>query len=183
MKNTIVLICLLFSISGCFGQKKLSQVNLSSNLLEEIDPTSIPDIKAYHTEKFKQPKSKFKSDIKLRSNEYNRPYKLRGSDDIIMITSRLYEGAIENWDKDVKTAIEMFTPLYEGTDRYIEYIEGSGFRSAIFFTKDYKLGNTNYISYINKKIGIVLWITYISNSSDEVKIDNMRRIINNLRIE
>ena len=160
----------------------LNEVKLRNTQLEEIDPSSIPDIEAYQREKFKNPRGRFTSKImELKSNEYNKAYKLKGGEDLIQITSLLNKGIIENWDKSVGGYIETFVP--KGDDSYTEYINLKESKAVIFFTKNYKSGNANYILYQNTRQNVTFFITYISNSPDSVKINNMHNIIKEMRFE
>ncbi|WP_257669169.1 hypothetical protein [Parapedobacter tibetensis] len=184
MKNLMITTCLILSIFFCFGQKTLSEVNLKNEQLEEISSSSIPDIQAYQREKFKNPRGGFFTAVELGLGEHSKIYKLKGSDDLIQITPRLNKELVANWDKAVLGYVETLTPVsHNNFERYTEHINNQNSKAIIFFIKDYKLTNSNFILYKNTDKKIALLITYISNSPDDVKIDNMRKIVNDLKIE
>jgi hypothetical protein len=174
---------IVVSVLICFGQKKLNHINLKNIQLEILNPSQIKDVEAYQKEKFKNSRGKPTS-VELVSNDVSKSYKLKGTDDLVMVTSLTYPGALENLENDVKTNMETFTPISSTElERYTEYINGKDFKAVIFFIKGYKLNNINYISYKNLKEGIVLSIRYISNAPDAVKIVNMRKIIKDMTFE
>ena len=180
----LITIFLVVSATLSYGQKTLSEYTIKSTLLEQIDPLSIPDIQAYQRSKFKNPRGKGFFSVQMLSNEYNRVYRLKGTGDLFLISQRLNEEITNNWDKAILEYREVFTPTeHGGYNRYEKRLDGADFKAYIFFTKDYKLSNANFISYQNKKNGLTLFITYISNSPDDVKIVTMRNIINDLKIE
>src|SRR5690606_11811764 len=115
---------------------------------------------------------KMLNEVKLRNTQ---------GEDLIQITSLLNKGIIENWDKSVGGYIETFVP--KGDDSYTEYINLKESKAVIFFTKNYKSGNANYILYQNTRQNVTFFITYISNSPDSVKINNMHNIIKEMRFE
>lgn len=69
-----------------YGQKTLSEYTIKSTLLEQIDPSTIPDIQAYQRDKFQSPKGAGFFSVQLLSNEYNRVYRLKGKDDLVLIS-------------------------------------------------------------------------------------------------
>jgi len=180
MKNLILIVLLSSFTHICFGQKMLNEVRLTNPLLEEISPSSIPDAKAYHKEKFKTFKGNIiNKDFKLSIN--SKLYKLKGSDDLIEISPKQDRQLIENWDRTVPAIIETFTPLSSGMERYTENLTGQGYKATFFFVKDYKSTNWNHIIYNNVNAGITLVILYISNSPDNVKIETMRNIVKGMK--
>ena len=184
MKTIVISIfyVLVMNLFG-FSQTMLTDIKFKNLYLEKVDISKISDIKAYQKEKFKNPKGKF-TNLTLVSNEKSQTYKLKGTDDLLQITSVYNNEALEKWDKTVAASIETFTMVYEkGIERYTEHINTKNYKSVIFFIKDYKLGNKNYILYKNTDKNIGFFITYISNSPDSVKIDNMRKIIKAMKFE
>ena len=159
----------------------LSEVNLKNTQLEEIDPSSIPDIEAYQREKFKNPRGRFTSTT-IKSGGFSKLYKFKGSDDLIIIAPRLDKELIENWNKAILGYLETYM-ITSSDDGYIEHINIGNAKAVIFFIKNYRRGNKNYILYQNTKQKVTFFIIYISNSPDSVKINNMRNIIKEMRFE
>ena len=181
MKNLILILMLSVFSQLCFAQRMLNEVRLTNSLLEEISPSSIPDAKAYQKQKFKAPKGRL-SQVDFKSHKNSKLYKLKNSDDLIEISPMLYKGLFENWDKTVPEYIGTLTPLSPGHERYTENVAGKDFKATIFFVKDYKLTNKNYILYNNMGANIVLFIKYISNSPDNEKIETMRKIVKGMKV-
>jgi len=166
-----------------YGQKTLSEYTIKSTLLEQIEPKSIQDNEAYQRAKFKNPRGRLNS-VPLLSSKYNRAYRLKGHDDLVQISQRLDNELTTNWDKAILGYSEMLTSTESMSyTRYEERLDNREFKAYIFFIENYKLNNANFILYQDKKTGLTLFITYISNSPDEVKIVTMRDIINDLKIE
>jgi len=180
MKNLILIILLSIFSHLCFGQKMLNEVKVQNLVLEEISPSSIPDVKIYQKQKFKSPKGQL-AEIDFRSHKYSKLYKLKGSDDLVEMTPNLDKRLFEDWDKTVGGYIETFTVSAPASERYTEHLKGQGYKAVIFFVKDYKLGNINTILYQNLDAKITLFITYISNSPDNVKIGTMRKIVREMK--
>jgi len=184
VKYYLITACLVVSaIVLSYGQKTLSEYTIKSTLLEQIEPSSVPDIEAYQRSKFKTPIGHFTS-VPLISSKYNRAYRLKGHDDLVQISQRLDDELTTNWDKAILGYSEMLTSTESvNYTRYEEQLDNKDFKAYIFFIQDYKLTNANFILYQDKKTGLTLFITYISNSPDDVKIVTMRNIINDLKIE
>ncbi|RRN76592.1 hypothetical protein EIM50_23900, partial [Pseudoxanthomonas sp. SGD-10] len=158
MKKIILTVFFILTTVFCFGQKMLSEVNLKNTQLEEIDPASIPDIEAYQREKFKNPRGRFTSTT-IRSGGFSKLYKFKGSDDLIIIAPRLDKELIENWDKAILGYLETY--MITSDDGYVEHINIGNAKAVIFFIKNYRRGNNNYILYQNIKKGITLYLLYI----------------------
>ncbi|HEY1055099.1 MAG TPA: hypothetical protein VGE24_08195 [Emticicia sp.] len=141
----------------------------------EVDSASISDLHNYQKEKFKNPKVAHVAELK--PTQYGKIYKLKNSDDLIQITPRLDKELLENWDKAILGYIETFTVGARDDEKFIEHINNQNSKAVIFFVRNYKLSNANFILYKNIGAKITLFITYISNSPDEIKIANMRKII------
>lgn len=182
MKNLILTITIsAFSLLS-FAQKSLNQVRIKNPMLEEISASLISDSKAYQKERFKSSKSTI-MDIGTKSSPNSKFYTLKGGDDLIKITAKTDKGLLESWERTLPTLMETFTPLLPGMSRYNETLTGKGYKATFFFVKDYKLNNWNHIVYKNTNSNITLYINYISNSPDSVKIENMRKIIQGMNFD
>lgn len=97
--------------------------------------------------------------------------------------SLTHRESLNNWESEVGTFIETFAPKDGGMERYVETIKGDDFEAVSFFTKSSFRGKDSYALYRNKAKGIALFIVYMTNASDDVRIANMRNIIKDLKIE
>ncbi|NGF58350.1 hypothetical protein G5B00_17780 [Parapedobacter sp. SGR-10] len=181
MKNILIIICLVFLGSYCFGQKMLTQVNLKSELLKEIDRSSLADIQTSLNKR--QKTAGFPVSLQLISNERVKVYRVKESEDLVQIMSITREDELNNWDKKVRISIEMYASTDGQMERYVENINGKDFEAVSFFTKGNYRGKNNYALYRSKAKEIALFITYITHSPDDVRIENMRKIIKDIKIE
>lgn len=88
--------------SICYGQKMLNEVKLRNSQIEEIDISSIVDLETYQ-------KEKFENSVQLKRGSFSKLYKLKGSDDFLIVSPKTNKEFIENWDKKVLTTIEMYS--------------------------------------------------------------------------
>lgn len=164
-----------------YVQKPLSEYAVKSTLLEQVDPSSIPDIQAYQASKFKSPRGIF-FPVAFVSNDYNGLYRLKGHDDLVLIAQRLNDEMINDWEKTVLRNVALYTDVsHTGHPRFEDRVETDEFQAHLFFTRDYKISNANFILYQDKKTKLTLFITYISNLPDEVKITTMRDIVKDIK--
>lgn len=186
MKNIILTICLSAYTLLSFGQKSLSDIKFSNSQLEEINPSSFSDIEAAQEIKFKSSNG-LNIPMKLISNYKSKPYLLKGSDDLLQLTLIWNSESLEKWDEKVGGMIETFSPTYEDKtykiERFTEFGDYEGSKFVIFFTKDQKLGNRSYVLYKNSHKKIGFFMIYLSALSDKDKIENMRKVIRNMKFD
>lgn len=184
----ILLATILIIISArveSYGQKTLSEYRILSNWLEQVDPSSIPDLQSYQRAKFKDARGNKLFEVEFQANKYNHIFRLKGQDDLVLLSQRLSDELVNDWDKAVPRYIDSFAPVDQdnGYERYSERINNDAFEAYIFFTKNYKLSNANFALYRDKESKLILFITYLSNAADEVKIANMRNIIRDIKFK
>ncbi len=180
MKNNlfITIICCCLSIYA-YGQRSIQDITITNPLLEEANVEELRDFANYQRMYFKNPKMKFSA---LIINEKNaKYYKLKGTRDIVYVIARLDSISTDNWSASVKTWIEMST--YPGHTPYVEELGLGRGGGVISFTKGYIGRNTHYMFYQNPSERVTLMFFYISNASDEEKIENMRNILTNMTIK
>ncbi|MBD1433249.1 hypothetical protein H8B06_10455 [Sphingobacterium sp. DN00404] len=114
----------------------------------------------------------------------NRIYQFQETGEIIRISNHRNPELRDHWDQSVLGYIEMFTGGEHGLDweEYVEYVNGKTYRAVIFFNK-HNVNVANYILYQDKQKKIDLFITYLSDLPDDVKIRNMKKIITGIKFE
>lgn len=181
MKNIIMILFLSGWTMYCVGQKTLNEVRMTSKLLEEVPRTNLSVVQASVDSKKKT--AGLPATSKLVSNERTKIYHLKGGEDVVRMISLTHRESLNNWEKELGTFIEMYAPEEGGMERYVENIKGDDFEAVSFFTKSNFRGKDSYALYRNKGKGIALFIVYMTNASDNIRIANMRDIINDLKIE
>lgn len=174
---------MLFGGLSVHAQKKLSEVQLDNSLLEPVAASALSSVTDSHVQKNDKFKG-FYEIVGLKSNEDNRVFKFKGTDEIVQVTSLRNRELWDDWDKAMAGYVATLTGG-EGTSRekYVEQYNTDKHKCVIFFVKNNAHGVSNFTLYRDIKKNVVLLINYISDQSDDVKVKNLKKIVEELKIE
>ncbi|WP_344675669.1 hypothetical protein [Sphingobacterium kyonggiense] len=174
MKAIMIIVFSSFLVLIAKGQ---NQVKLKDPKFDEVGKSSLKELQDLNAEMVRKSKKPF-TRIQLKVDEYNKVFKFDGSSDVFQITL-LHNNLLKNdWDKSSLSFIETFTPIEIGKqERYVERVNTQKYKAIIFFTNDQILGLSSFILYKSLVDSNIYFITYISDSIDKVKINNMKRVI------
>jgi len=171
----------MLSSFSALAQKKINEVRLISPYLEYVSLDEIQDFQAYQQKHFKNPRGLYLSqNPRLLEAENLLFFRLKGSKDILRVFSVLNEQSINDWEGHVKTSSEMYSLEQEGSIEFVDLEEES--TGAILHLKT-PISLRDSFFYQNKTAGITLIFTYISNHDAETRADNMRKILQSLKVE
>lgn len=180
MKPIMIIVFSSFLVFTMQGQKQTNQIKLKDIKFEEVGKSSLKELQDLNEAKMRKSKKPF-TPIKLKIDENNKVFKFAGTSDVFQITLLQNNALINDWDKNYLSFIETFTPIETGQqERYVEKVNAQKYKAVIFFTKNQNLGLSSFILYKSLVDNTVYFITYISDSTDDIKIRNMKRTIASL---
>ena len=177
-KNVYLLLSLMMIGTVTLAQKNLNEIRIIHPLLEPAPLEEIRDFQKYQERHFKNPRSRF-AEFTINENTHTQYYKLKGTNDIIGIGGLLNEQTISNWEGHIRTHSAMFSG---GQPYSVEYVDLEEGRGAMLVVKD-PVNIADWFYYQNKNQGVTLSLRYISNNTFEQRLENMRRILRELKVE
>lgn len=181
MKKTTIILSLLMilTVTAGFGQKNFDEIRLVNPLLESVAIEEIRDLKSYQERYFENPRAPFTKLMVKDKVPHVRDFKLIGTHDLVRVMALMNKETIDTWEDFVKMSCEAHSVNQEYTVDFMELKRGRG---AILVIKD-PISLMDYFYYHNPELKVSFLLIYINNSSFEIRMDNMRRILRAMEIE